>query len=105
MIVTSEERRVYMCNHSATERITWRVNDSLLNVDIFPQEITPNIIPLPGGGRVYTLTIGGRPEHNATTIQCSARLLNGSTVVTPSVIFFIQLEGTCNFCIMSLSLC
>ena len=94
VIVTLEETHVYMCNHSETEIIMWRVNGSLLNVDIYPTDIIPNNIRLPDGGRVYTLTIGGRPEHNATTIQCSARLMNDSTVMTPSVTFFIQ--GTRN---------
>ena len=96
MIVSLEDSRniIYTCNHSETERITWMVNGSLLNVEIFLTDIIPNSIHLPDGGRVYTLTIGGRPEHNGTTIQCSARLTNDSTVVTPSVTFFIQ--GTCN---------
>ena len=89
-----------MCNHSETERIIWRVNGSLLNVEIFPFEITPNNIPLPDGGRVYTLTIGGRPENNATTIQCSARLMSGSIVVTPNVTFYIQ--GNILYCLSSL---
>ena len=95
VIVTFEERYVYMCNHSETNRITWRLNDTALNDEIFPTDIGTTSISLPGGGRIYTLTIGSHLEHNATTIQCSARLSNGSTVVTPSVMFFIQ--GTCNF--------
>ena len=90
MIVTLEERHYYTCNHSETERITWRVNGSLLNVEIFPPGIDPSIIAFSDGGRVYTLTIGGRLEHNTTTIQCLAQLGDGSTVVTPSVKFLIQ---------------
>lgn len=88
--VTLEETHVYMCNHSETQSIIWRVNSSVLNIEIFPPGIIPNIIAFPDGGRVYTVTVGGRPEHNATIIQCSARLLNGSTMVTPNVIFLIQ---------------
>ena len=66
--VTLKETHVYTCNHSETERISWRVNDSVSNDEIFPPQITPNIIAFPDGGRVYALTIiGGRPEHNATT--------------------------------------
>ena len=90
LIVTMEERHVYMCNHSETNNIFWRVNGSILNVEIFPIEIDASTRQLPDGGRVYTLEIGGRLEHNATTIQCSARLSSGSTVTTPSVSFFIQ---------------
>ena len=90
MIVTLKDRHVYMCNHSETERITWRVNGSLLNVDIFSPGIDPTIIAFPDGGRVYTLTIGGRAEHNGTTIQCLAQLEGGSTMMSKSVIFLIQ---------------
>ena len=88
--VTMEERHVYLCNHSETINIFWRVNGSILYVDIFPIEIDPRTLVLPGGGRVYTLEIGGRLEHNATTIQCSARLSDGSEVTTPSVLFLVQ---------------
>ena len=79
-----------MCNHSETINIFWRVNGSRLRIDIFPLGIDDGIDSLPGGGRVYTLTIGGRLKHNATTIQCSARFSDGSEVTTPSVSFFIQ---------------
>ena len=89
--VTSTERHVYMCNHSKTNYIIWRVNGSIPNVEIFPLEMPVRTIPLPNGGRVYTLEIGGRPEHNETTIQCSAILGGGSTVkTTPSMSFFMQ---------------
>ena len=90
LIVTMEERHVYMCNNSETINIFWRINGSRLNVEIFPNGIIPVTLELPGGVRVYTLEIGGRLEHNATTIQCSARLSGGSEVTTPSVSFFIQ---------------
>ena len=90
LIVTMEERHVYLCNHSDTINIFWRVNGSILNVEIFPIEIDPSTLPLPGGRRVYTLEIGGRLEHNATTIQCSARLSDGSIVMTPGVLFLMQ---------------
>ena len=79
-----------MCNHSETINIFWRVNGSRLSVDIFLVGINDGIQSLPGGGRVYTLEIGGRLEHNATTIQCSARLSDGSEVTTPSVLFLMQ---------------
>ena len=90
LIVTMEERHVYMCNHSETINVFWRLNGSILNVHIFPIRIDSVILELPGGGRVYTLEIGGRLEHNATTIQCSARLSDGSEVTTPNVSFFMQ---------------
>ena len=98
MIVTMRERHVYMCNNSATDRIIWRVNGSVLWVEIFPQSFDNSIIPLPGGGRLYTLTVGGHPEHNATTIQCVATFNNGSNPeVTPTALFLIQgLLATCS---------
>ena len=79
-----------MCNHSETINVFWRVNGSVLRVEIFPVDIDPVTLVLPGGDRVYTLTIGGRLEHNSTTIQCSARLSGGSEVTTPSVLFLMQ---------------
>ena len=90
LIVTMEERHVYMCNHSETVNIFWRVNGSRLSFEIFPIKIDTSTLPLPGNNRVYTLEIGGRLEHNATTIQCSARLSDGSIVTTPSVSFLMQ---------------
>ena len=89
--MTSAERHVYVCNHSKTNNIIWRVNGSIPNVEIFPLEIPVRTISLPDGGRVSTLEIGRRPEHNGTTIQCSAILGGGSTVeTTPAVSFFMQ---------------
>ena len=59
-------------------------------VEIFPIGIVPETLELPGNNRVSILTIGGRLEHNATTIQCSGRLSDGSEVTTPSVLFLMQ---------------
>ena len=89
--ITMGERHVYTCNNSATDRIIWRVNGSVLWVEIFPQSFEDSIIPLPGGYRLHTLTIGGRLEHNATTIQCVATFNNGSNPeVTQVALFLIQ---------------
>ena len=86
-----EERHVYMCNHSATDKISWRVNGRVLGIDISPLNVTSDIISLPGGGRVSTLTIGGLPEHNETTIRCAAIFDNRSIpVVSPNVNLLIQ---------------
>ena len=91
MIVAMEERHVFMCNHSATDEISWRVNGRVLGVDIFPLNVTTDSISLPGSGRVSTLTIGGLPEHNETTVRCAAVFGNRSIpVVSPSVTFLIQ---------------
>ena len=91
MIVAIEERHVFMCNHSEADVISWRINDRVLDVDIFPLNVTTDIISLPGGGRVSTLIIEGLPEHNETTIRCAAIFDDRSIpVVSPSVIFLIQ---------------
>ena len=79
-----------MCNHSETINVFWRLNGSRLRVEIFPVGIDDDIHELPDGGRVYTLEIGGRLEHNATSIQCLAQLADGSTVMMASVLFFLQ---------------
>ena len=90
VIVSLEERYTYMCNNSKTNRIYWRVNNSRLSVDIFPAKIDPAIILLSNGSRLHTLTIGGLPEHNKTTIQCVAELVDRSVEETPVVTFLMQ---------------
>ena len=91
MIVIMEKRHVYMCNHSRADQISWRVNGGVLGVEIFPLNITSNITLLPGGGSIHTLTIGGRFEHNETTVVCSAAFNDGSVPeLTPPVMFQIQ---------------
>ena len=91
MTVTMEETHTYMCNHSRTNMITWRVNGSQLNVEIFPPNVDPKIIPFSDGGRVYTLTIRGLSQHNETTIQCVARFSGlFSPLVSPMTTFLIQ---------------
>ena len=63
----------------------------MLWIEIFPQSFYDSIIPFPDSSRLYTLTIGGRPEHNSTTIQCVASFSNGSNPeVTPVALFLIQ---------------
>ena len=89
LIVTMEERHVYMCNHSETTILFWTVNGSILNFEIFPIEIDASTRQLPGSSRVYTLEIGGRLDHNRTTIQCSARLSDGSEVTTPCSVLHV----------------
>ena len=89
-IVTMEERHTYMCSHSQTDRVSWRVNGSVFGVEIFPLNVATDIISFPEG-RMYTLTIGGLLEHNETNIECAAALDDGSGLdVTPTVTFLMQ---------------
>ena len=87
MIVTLEERYTYKCNNSESNRIYY---NSRLSVDIFPVKIDTVIIPLPNGHTVHTLSIGGLPEHNETTIQCVAEFIDRSVEETPLVTFLMQ---------------
>ena len=91
-----EGRHTYYCNHSQTNRIFWQLNGvKILSFNVPPGvSISSDITP--DGGRVPTLTIGGRPELNETAIQCVAELeLDGtSNVVTPEVVFLIQGQST-----------
>ena len=92
MIVAMEERHVFMCNHSATDRISWRVNGRVVGVDSFFLNVTTDIILLSDGGTASTLTIGGLSEHNETTVQCTAMFADSRSipVVSPSVTFLMQ---------------
>ena len=45
---------------------------------------------LPNGHILHTLTIGGPPEHNETTIQCVAEFMDRSVEETPVVTFLMQ---------------
>ena len=92
-IVTLEETHTYRCNHTQTDRISWQVNGSRLNVEIFPLNIATEIIQLPDGSRVYTLTIGSLSEHNDTTIQCIAQIDDGSIREATSIVKFL-IQGT-----------
>ena len=94
MAVTLDETYEYRCNHSETQSILWIINNRRLN-EIIPQPplISSNIIPLPDGGRVSMLTIGGILQNNGTTIQCLAIILlqdQVSKVMTPAATFLIQ---------------
>ena len=65
------------------------MNGSRLNIEIFPLNIGSAIVPLPNGRRVYTLTIGGLPEHNGTTIQCIANSDDDSIHEATSIVKFL----------------
>lgn len=90
--MTLNERHTYRCNHTQTNRISWWVNGSQLNAEIFPLNIRTAIVPVSNGSRVYTLTIGGLPEHNDTTIQCRTNDDDDGLIheATSTVKFLIQ---------------
>ena len=92
MIVTLEEQHTYMCNHSTTDRISWRVNDQVLGVKLrhHPGIEYTNILSHPSGAEVYTLTIRALPQNIETTIRCTAAFIGGSPQYSPTVTFVIQ---------------
>ena len=80
---------MYMCGHSQTDDISWRVNGKVFGVEIRPPNITSGTVP-GDGGTVHTLTVGGISENNGITIQCSALLADGRLETTLPVDFLIQ---------------
>ena len=93
MIVTLDENHTYVCNHTASKRIFWRMNGRVLGVEVnnIPGIEYTDRFSHPGGAEVYTLTIRALPQYNQTTIQCTAGFDDGSPPeYTPSVVFLIQ---------------
>ena len=91
LILAVGDTYTYKCNHSKTDLISWRINQSVLGAEIFPPNVTNLSIHFSDGRRVHTLTIGGLPEHNRTTIQCSAAFSNRQNPdMSPIVTFLTQ---------------
>lgn len=86
LMLTIGETYTFVCNHSETHLISWRVNGSGLGTEIYPQNITHSFIPFSDGRGVYTLTIESIPENNRTKIQCKAAFSNGSAPVMSQVV-------------------
>ena len=91
MVVTLDEQHTYECSHPVAQRITWRVNDTVLGADI---------LNIPGieytdftshqNDTNYTLRIRALPQNNETTIQCTALIADQSPQTSPVVTFLIQ---------------
>ena len=93
LTVTLGEWYTYMCNHSESKRITWKINDRVLGVHNYglPGINYTDFISNRGGAEVYTLTIRALPQNNETTILCTAALSGGSRPEeTPIATFLIQ---------------
>ena len=93
MVVTLDKEHTYKCSHSSAERISWRVNDTVLGADIFtiPGIEYTDTVSHPDDG-VYTLRIRALPQNNETTIQCTAFFTDQSRSLqtSPVVTFLIQ---------------
>ena len=107
MITILNKQHTYKCNHSTTDKITWRVNNKVLGVEI--ENITgikhTDRFSHPGD-TIYILTIKALPQHNGTSIQCTAAFSGGSQL-SAIVTFLIQGQlitpYTSNYSILSQS--
>ena len=80
---------MYMCGHSQTDDISWRVNGKVFGVEIRPPNITSGTVP-GDGGTVLTLAVGGTSENNGSSVQCLALLGDGRLETTLPVEFLVQ---------------
>lgn len=72
--MTLGEPAVFYCNHSATQDIAWRVNDTSLSILNLSTITTRRIKPQDSGrdGFIHELTIQTLAEYNLTSVQCLA---------------------------------
>ena len=89
VVVALEKTYTYYCGHSQTNRIFWQLNGTLFNFVDLPPCIDSSSDSMPGGRRVYSLTIRGVPEYNGTIVQCVAKL-NRATIEAINATFLIQ---------------
>ena len=89
--VTIGEEAVFLCQHPSVN-IDWRLNGTTLRASFFPQGVSINQSPLPGGGGFqHTLTITALLEYDNTTIECVTESSVGSpTESTVPVILRVQ---------------
>ena len=89
VVIAPKNEYTFYCNHSQNARISWKLNGTTFEFLDFPPDIDGSSESIPGGGRVYTLTLRGLPEYNGTRVQCVAEL-NGVSVDTSPATFLIQ---------------
>ena len=90
VVVALGSEYTYYCNHSQTIRIFWKLNGVMIDGLPLPTGINSAINSVPGGGQVYTLTVGGLPLYNESRFQCVASTVSGASVETPNSTFIIQ---------------
>lgn len=89
--VTIGEQALFYCNHSTTQDIAWRINDTSLSVLNLPT-ITTRRIRLqdsPGDSFVHELAIQALMEYNQTSVQCLA-YIGSSPEYSPEATVLIQ---------------
>ena len=89
--VTIGEQALFYCNHSATQDIAWRVNDTSLSVLNLPTSTTRRIRPQDStdDGLVHELAIQALMEYNQTSIRCLA-YIGLSPEYSPEATMLIQ---------------
>ena len=89
VVIAPKSEYTFYCNHSQTTAISWKLNGTTFDFVELPPGTDGGTESIPGGGRVYTLTLRGLPEHNGTIVQCIAEL-NDVSVETSTATFLIQ---------------
>ena len=91
MVVTPGEQHIYKCSHSTADRITWRVNDRILGVEILtiPGIEHTDTISHPDDS-IFTLQVRALSRNNETTIQCTAAFVDRPPQPSPIATFLIQ---------------
>ena len=91
--MTIGDQAIFYCNHSATQDIAWRVNETSLSVLNLPT-ITTRRIRLQdsvGGGFIHELSIQALAEYNQTSVQCLAYISGSSAELSmPGARILIQ---------------
>ena len=89
--ITVGEEAIFQCQYQNT-LIDWRLNGTTLRASFFPQGVSINQSPLPGGGGIqHTLTITALLEYDNTIIECVTESSVGSpTESTVPVILRVQ---------------
>ena len=86
----------FYCNHSTTQDIAWRVNDSSLSVlnlsTVTTQRIRLQANDSAGDSFVSELAIQARTEYNQTSVQCLAYIDGSPVEYSPKVTMLIQGE-------------
>ena len=91
MVVTMREQHTYKCSHFTASRITWRVNDRVLGVEIsaIPGIEYTDTFSHPDDS-IFTLQVSALSRNNETSIQCTAAFDDGPPQRSPMATFLIQ---------------
>ena len=94
IIVAVGKSAKFYCNHSATQDIAWRVNDTSLSVlklsTITTQRIRVQTNGTVGDSFVHELAIQALAEYNQTSVHCLAYVDGSPVEYSPEVTMLIQ---------------